>query len=110
MKKIIWASIVSGVILFTVISKDPLNEAVNFLLTGTIPGTNLSIGFWSTMLVAVVALLLIYRGIKNAHHRMIVAQIEKKESTAHSSPMLQEVEFDRTQRSVIAAPTREPTV
>ena len=40
---------------FIVLSNDPLNDTVNFLIAGSIPGTNIALGFWPTIgLVAIM--------------------------------------------------------
>jgi hypothetical protein len=56
MKKLILAVLVSLIIGFMLLSNDPLNDIVNFLIAGSIPGTNLALGFWPT--IGIAALLL----------------------------------------------------
>ena len=112
MKRWLWAGFLIAIISFMIWSKDPLNDVVNFIIGGSIPGTQVSIGFWSAIGLALFILLLIHRGIKNARLEMLEhtakqikaeqAQAEFKES---SSP-----EFDSKRRSVIAARTTGSSV
>lgn len=49
MKKLGFVVLISLIILFMMLSNDPLNDTVNFLIAGSIPGTTLALGFWPTM-------------------------------------------------------------
>lgn len=102
MKKVAWGIIVALIIGYLVLSSDPLNEVVNFIIAGSIPGTTVSIGFWSTMLLVGIFMIVIYRAVKNAQHKMIVSEVQKAK-TSKAEDESSEITFDHTKRSVIAA-------
>lgn len=105
MKKLVWVSILVAVISFVVWSNDPLNDAANFIIAGSIPGTSISIGFWSTLALASLLLWITYRGFKSQQHKIMEQQTKqnKTESAKKEFEDTHKVEFDRSQRSVIAA-------
>lgn len=109
MKKIILGVIGIAITTFVMLSNDPLNDTVNFIIAGSIPGTKFSIGFWSTMLLAAVFLLIIRRAVKNARHKMQVFEV-KKSKVEKSAQETNELEFDHSKRSIIAAPTQESVI
>lgn len=105
MKKLLWASILIAVVSFIVWSNNPIDDTMNFIIGGTVPGTKHSIGFWS--MIGFIGLILLairsaFRGLKLqmlAHTaREIKAEEAKKDFEASSN-----FEFDRSKRSVIAA-------
>lgn len=109
MKKALWASAVLAIIGFVTWSSDPLNDVANFIIAGSIPGTDTSIGLWSTLLLAAVLLLLVRLGFKHASLQMLehtATQIKAEEAQAEFKSA-HEGEFDRSKRSVIAAPSSE---
>lgn len=107
MKKALWASVVLAIVSFAMWSKDPLNDVAIFIIAGTIPGTNFSFGFWSTLALAGILLWAVYRALKRQQQLMIeqhtkynkIERAKKEFEQSHS------IEFDRSQRSVIAART-----
>lgn len=106
MKKIVWGSILVVVVSFMVWSKDPLNETVNFIIAGNVPGTSISIGFWSTLLLAAIMLWLVTLGFKKAKLQML-EHTAKEIKKAEAEKEFQETNsgiFDRSKRSVISAP------
>lgn len=108
-KKIVWGLILVAAVSYVVLSNDPLNDTVNFIIAGSIPGTKISIGFWSTMLVAGALLFIIRRAVKNAQHTMIASEIEKKKRTKEMKEAT-ELEFDHSKRAIIAAPSHKSMV
>ncbi len=106
MKKIVWGSILVAIVSFIVWSKDPLNEAVNFIIAGSVPGTNISIGLWSTLLLAVFLLWVVSRGFKRTKLQMLehTAHEIKKTQAETEFKETYSGDFDRSKRSVIAAP------
>lgn len=105
MKKILWGSILVAVISFMAWSKDPLNDTVNFIIAGNIPGTSISFGFWSTLFLAFGLLWIVLRSFKNQRQKMIehhTAQ-NKTEQMKKEFEDSNKIEFDKTKRSVIAA-------
>lgn len=112
MKKLLWASIVVAIVSFVVWSSDPLNDSVNFIIAGSIPGTDLSIGLWSTLLLAVFLLWLVHLGFKKARLQMLehtAKQIKSEEAKAEFKEA-HDGEFDRSKRSVIAARSSESII
>jgi hypothetical protein len=111
MKKLLWALVILAIGSFIVWSSDPLNQAANFLIGGSVPGTKIVLGFWPTLGVAATIVLLIKRSLKNARLKMMEevtrqtkeAKVKAEFKEQHSS----EPTFDRSKRSVIAAPTFE---
>lgn len=109
-KKVLWAIILITLTSFAIRSNDPINDAANFIIAGSIPGTNESIGMWSTLLVAGFLLSLVWLGIKSTAFQMLehtakqIKQEEAKEAFEESN-----MTFDHSKRSVIAAPSHELT-
>lgn len=112
MKKLVWALVVVAIVSFIVWSKSPLDDTMNFIIGGSIPGTKTSLGFWPMMLVAGSILLLIRRGIKNAQFRMLESTAKSVKAEKIQAEFEQqnssEINFDRRNRSVIAAPNSKP--
>lgn len=107
MRKIIWGSVLVAIVGFVIFSGDPLNDFANFIIGGSIPGTNRSIGVWSTLLLVMILLWAVSRGFKRAKFQMIehgTNQFKKESKTASDSEISK---FDPKQRSVIAAPKAE---
>lgn len=107
MRKVMWTIVVIAVVSFIILSNNPIDETVNFIIGGEIPHTNMVLGFWPSIGFVGIVLWLIRRGLSNLHLEMIshtakeiTAETEKREfKESHAS--------DETQknRSVIAAPT-----
>ena len=101
----LWAGILIAIISFIVLSKDPLNDTVNFIIAGSIPGTHVSIGFWSVIGLALSILWFIHRGVKNTRLQMLehTATQIKTERAKDEFKQTNSVESDKKRRSVIAA-------
>lgn len=85
---------------------DPLNSFVSFLIAGAIPGTNIMLGLWPSLVVAFIMLLLAKRFF--AHIRFTMLENTSKqivnEKLQTEFQESNDVAFDKTKRSVIAAP------
>ena len=108
MRKLLWVVVVLAVISFVVWSKNPLDETVNFIIGGSVPGTKIVLGFWPTVGLIIAILWLIHRGIKNARLKMM-EDVTKKDKAAKAKAEFKEQNssehtFDHSKRSVIAAP------
>lgn len=113
MRKIVWASLIFAVIGFTVWSSDPLDDAVNFIIGGSIPGTTLALGLWPTLLIAIGITLVIRRGIRRARLQMLDSTAKQIKSEAIKNDFAEKNSghtFDKSKRSVIAAPTSDPVM
>jgi hypothetical protein len=108
MRKFVWACIAIIGIGFIIISNDPLNEAANFIIGGSIPGTQYSIGAWSSLLLVAILMWVLSRGLRRARFQMLehTAKMITKEQT-DISKTIEDVTFDRRNRGVIAAPKAE---
>ncbi len=104
-KKLLWGVIVVAVIGFIVWSKNPLDDTVNFIIGGSVPNSDLSIGFWSMAGIILLILLVILKAISNLKLQMLAATAKqiKSEEAKKEFEDSNNFEFDRSQRSVIAA-------
>lgn len=111
MKRAVWALVLVAIVSFVVWSSNPLDDTMNFIVGGSIPGTKASLGFWPMMGVIGLVVLGIRRGIKNAQLRIIEESTKhNKNERAHAEFKDQnsgDIQFDRKNRSVIAAPNIE---
>jgi len=107
MKKIVWGIVLVSVISFVVFSSDPLNDVANFIIGGSIPGTNKSIGVWSTLLLVGILLWLVRLGFKRASLQVIEHQTKQTKAEKESTDSSYVGQFNPKQRSVIAAPKVE---
>lgn len=112
MRKVFWAVLLIAIVSFTIWSKDPLNDVVNFIIGGIIPKTNVSIGFWGTIAIATGVLYAVRRAIKNTRLQMLenTAKQIKAEELSSDFESKSAIEFDHSKRSVIAAPATNSTV
>lgn len=114
MKKPFWIGFIVAIVSFISLSNDPLNDAVNFIIAGSIPGTNISFGFWSTMLLAFILFLIIRRAASNTRHKVMMHHVEKVKAKNTQSKFEElhtsDSPFDQSQRSVIAARKSESTL
>ncbi len=88
---------------------DPLNAFFSFIIGGDVPGTSIVLGFWPTIGLGLLGLLILKKF--TAHIRLqsleytskeIKNEIQKEEfKNAHQH------EFDKQRRSVIAGPSSE---
>lgn len=105
MRKLLWAIVLSAVVGFIVWSKNPLDDTVNFIIGGSIPGSEISIGFWSMVGIILLIILIILKAIANLKLQMLEAtskQIKSEEAKKEFEDS-NNFEFDRSQRSVIEA-------
>ena len=91
---------------------DPLNSLVSFLIAGSVPGTDIVLGLWPSLAVAFGILILTKRFVRHIRYKILedtARQItsEKLESEFKAS---NDVTFDKTKRSVIAAPSTNSIV
>lgn len=115
MKKITWAIICAAIVWFIIWSKNPLDETMNFIIGGTIPGTKNSIGFWPMLGVVGLILIGVRKFFQNLKFQMLehtAKQITKEKAIeefeqTNSSDTIQ---FDRSKRSVIAAPSQSSII
>lgn len=93
---------------FVVWSHDPIDDTVNFIIGGSIPGTNLALGFWQTVLCIALLLWVIKRMIAKVRLQLLeqTASQIKAEKMKEEFTERHTVTFDPKQRSVIAAPTK----
>lgn len=105
MKKLLWAGILASIVGFIVWSNDPLNDTVNFIIAGSIPRTDISIGFWSTILLALLLLWGVFKALKSLRMTMFEQYADQSTSSAAKKAFedANKIEFDKSQRSVIAA-------
>jgi len=104
MKKVFWAIVLVAIIGFMMWSKDPLNDVVNFIVAGSIPRTQLSLGFTASVGTMLGLTWLVVRGLKNLHTQMLAHTAKQTETKlTNVSEEAEIIEFDRTKRSVIAA-------
>lgn len=108
-KKITWVIVLVAVAWFVTWSNDPINDTANFIIAGSIPGTSLSIGLWSTLLLSALLFWLVWLGIKHANLQMLehTAQQIKKDQAETDFHESTGFTFDTTKRSVIAAPSQD---
>ncbi len=105
MRKVLWVSVLMAIVGFIVWSKNPLDDTMNFIIGGSIPGTKHSIGFWSMLGVAGLILTIIHHAYKDLKLQML-AQTAKEIKAEEAKKEFQDshnFEFDRSKRSVIAA-------
>jgi|GEM_PF-3996939 len=105
MKRALYTGIVLAIIGFIMWSKHPLNDTMNFIIGGSIPGTKYAIGFWSFLPVIGLTLYFVHRGIKNLRLQMLenTAKQIKAEQVKSDFESSSNASFDPSQRSVIAA-------
>ncbi len=105
MKRILWGVTVFLVISFIVWSKNPIDDTVNFIIGGTIPGTKNSIGFWPMIGLATTTLVFIKKAFASLKFQMLAhtATEIKSEAAKKEFEEAHNYEFDRSKRSVIAA-------
>jgi uncharacterized membrane protein len=108
MKKLATALFVAAVVGFILWSHDPIDDTVNFIIGGSIPGTTYALGFWQT--IGLIALLLL--GLKRIVTSLRLQFLENTAKQINAEKIKQEfaeqhnVTFDPKMRSVIAAPTK----
>lgn len=111
-KKIVWALVLVAIIGLMVWSNDPIDDTMNFIIGGSIPGTKLALGFWPTIGVIGTVLLLIHRGLRHTRLQMLenTAKQIKSENAKNEFRNQNSGEFDPKQRSVIAARKTELSI
>lgn len=111
-KKLIWMVVLAAITSFIVWSKSPLNDTVNFIIGGSIPGTKVALGFWPTLGIIAGTLLLIRLGIKSAQMQMIESATKQSKADQAKSEFKDQNSgaFDPKNRSVIAARSNELSV
>lgn len=111
MKRAMWALVLVAIVSFVVWSSNPLDDTMNFIIGGSIPGTKASLGFWPMMGIIGLILFIIRRGIKNALASIIEETTKNNQSERAQAEFKDQnsgdIQFDRKNRSVIAAPNVE---
>lgn len=93
MRKLLWAGVVLLIVSFAMWSKDPLNDVVSFIMSGSIPKTNIELGFWQTLGLVGVFSGFLYAASKALQFEMlarkaadITAEQAKQDFKEHSDP------------------------
>lgn len=68
LKRLIIAVVVMG---FIIMSNDPLGDTAGFIIGGLVPGTNISLGFWPSVLIILLLIHSVYRWMKSLHFEML---------------------------------------
>lgn len=94
-----------GVVYLRTLS-DPLNALTSFIIGGSVPGTQIVLGWWPMIIFAIICLFTIYRGIK----RLRFLALEQTARTIVAEKRAQEFKNQNSgvsskNKSVIAAPT-----
>jgi hypothetical protein len=63
--------IIAVVVGFIILSKDPLGDVAGFIIGGLIPGTNISLGFWPSILLVLLLVHWVYIWVKSLHFEML---------------------------------------
>ena len=63
MKKFLLITIVTITTGFIILSNDPLNDIINFVIGGTIPGTKIALGFWPTIGILLILCIVLLKSI-----------------------------------------------
>ena len=66
--------VILGYSIFKLFSID--DAVVNFIVLGQIPGTNLYLGLFSTLLIGIASLVLVYLWFKQVNAQLIEAKLE----------------------------------
>lgn len=109
--KLLILGIFSVAAAFVIFVNDPLNSAVSFLIAGIVPGTNIVLGLWPTIGLAVVSLLIIRRALTHVRLKFL-ENTAKTITTEKLTAQFKDAsthEFDTKNRSVIAAPGKQVT-
>lgn len=56
---------------FIIMSNDPLGDTAGFIIGGLVPGTNISLGFWPSVLIILLLIHSVYRWMKSLHFEML---------------------------------------
>lgn len=111
MKKLLWTIVIISIASFIIWSTDPLDQTMNFIIGGAIPGTKIVLGFWPTLMIITGLIAFIIRAFKNAHLTMMEEVTKQSKTETAKAEFKQqhsgEGVFDRRNRSVIAAPNTD---
>src|SRR5688572_11111186 len=107
MKQImIFVGICVTVASYTLLVDDPLNSLFSFILAGSIPGTEIVLGFWPTLISATLLLLLVrnyLRYLKISSMEITAKQIRQEKLRTNFKESNSTI--SAKERSVIAAPS-----
>lgn len=94
---------------YVVAVDDPLNSTVSFLIAGTVPGTAITLGLWPSLLVALIALYLLARFVRNVQFRLLEGKAKQisHEQAAEAFKHAHDSEAHSKNTAVIAAPKSE---
>lgn len=107
MKKVRTIFFIMAIVGYVVWSHDPIDDTMNFIIGGIVPGTDIVLGFWHTVLMICLFGWAIKRTITAIRLQLLehTAQQITKEKMKEEFSAQHAVTFDKNQRSVIAAPT-----
>lgn len=112
MKRILFSiSCVISVVLYSRYIDDPLNSLVSFMIAGNIPGTNIILGLWPSLGLALLALFAIRQFVRHIRFKMLenTARQITDEKLQADFKQSNDVAFDKSRRSAVAAPTTNST-
>lgn len=107
MKKFV---LVGGIVAISVLGialvDDPLNALVSFVIAGVIPGTNVMLGLWPTIGLGILLSWSLLGWLKHIRLQALehTARQIRLEAKPHAAIETSESPFDRSKRSVVAAP------
>ncbi len=71
MRKMLWIGVVLIIVSFAMWSKDPLNDVVSFIMSGSIPRTTIELNFWQTIGIVAIFSVLFFATAKGVQFEML---------------------------------------
>lgn len=98
----------SAVLGYTIVVNDPLNSLISFILAGAIPGTDIMLGYWPTLIFSAILLLGIRQYVRHIRLRSmeITAKQIRRETMQKTFKESNDSETLNKRRSIIAAKPR----
>lgn len=92
---------------YVVFIDDPLNSTVSFLIAGTVPGTDITLGLWPSLVVALAFLYLFAKLVGRVQYRFLEGKAQQitHENIAREFKETHDSETVVKNKSVIAAPS-----
>lgn len=110
MRKLLWTGVLLSIVSFAMWSKDPLNDVVSFIMSGSIPRTNINLNFWQTIGLTGILSGVLFAASKAIQFEMLARKASditeervKQEFKEHGDPQ----SVSGKNRSVIAASAPE---
>lgn len=105
MKKVVWFLAITLVVGFIILSNNPVDEIMNFIIGGSIPGTKIVLGFWPSLGLIALLLWLVRRAASRMRLQMMKRTTEeiKIENAKIDFQNTNNPEQKHKNRSVIAA-------